>query len=117
MSDVSEPPSATVEKSGLFSDLLRRLSLEQADNVFAQFSDKPSWTYAQIIQIARNAVDTLAAAGVGRGDVVLCWLRVGPELIRMWIGIKLLSAPISSRWTFPSGASGLSVQSVRPVPD
>ena len=72
--------------------MLERNAKEVADHTCFRFADGSSWTHGETLIHTRRAAAALAARGVTRGDLVLCWLPNGPAAIRTWFGLNYLGA-------------------------
>lgn len=89
----------------VFANLLERWASEQPDKVFARFFRGPEWTYDETFRSARRTANALAGLGVVQGDLVLCWLPNGPDMLRVWLGLNLLGAVFVPVNTSYRGAS------------
>lgn len=86
------PIVTTPSELCVFSNLLEKWSEIQPNKVFARFYGGPQWTYAETRDKAMRAANSLARLGVKQGDLVLCWLPNGPEMLTAWLGLNLLGA-------------------------
>src|SRR5690606_2647946 len=59
---------------------------------FVQFWPGDEWSYGDTLRRVRLRATTLAAAGVKRGDHVLCFIGNGPDLLCTWFAINYLGA-------------------------
>lgn len=59
---------------------------------FVHFWPGDRWSYGETLRRVRLRATTLAAAGVKRGDHVLCFIGNGPDLLCTWFAINYLGA-------------------------
>lgn len=76
--------------------VLERQARERPDDVYAEFEDGSSWTYAETLAYTRHAASGLASLGLARDDVLLVWLPNGPDFLKAWFGANYLGASIAS---------------------
>lgn len=76
--------------------VLERQAQERPDDVYAEFEDGSSWTFAETLDHARRAASSLAALGLRKDDVLLVWLPNGPDFIKAWFGANYLGAAIAA---------------------
>jgi acyl-CoA synthetase (AMP-forming)/AMP-acid ligase II len=90
------PPTPTLN----LADLWELVQPEVADRVALVVDDRVS-TYADLEERANRLADRLAAAGVGPGDHVGCYLYNGPEYVEtMLASFKLRAVPINVNYRY-----------------
>jgi crotonobetaine/carnitine-CoA ligase len=72
--------------------VLDRWASERPEQVFAQFEDGSTWTYAQTRAIVRRTAAGLRALGVRQGDHVAVFLPNSPASIEVWFALNYLGA-------------------------
>src|SRR5690606_8954622 len=72
--------------------ILESHAAEKPEAPFVQFWPGDEWSYGDTLRRVRLRATTLAAAGVKRGDHVLCFIGNGPDLLCTWFAINYLGA-------------------------
>ncbi len=90
------PPTPTLN----LADLWELVVPQVADRVALVVDDRVS-TYAELEERANRLADRLAAAGIGPGDHVGCYLYNGPEYVEtMLAAFKLRAVPINVNYRY-----------------
>ncbi len=72
--------------------ILDRLAVQRASQVFAIHQDDSQWTYAETRTVTRTTAAGLQKLGVAPGDVVLTWLPNSAAHLRTWMATNYLGA-------------------------
>jgi crotonobetaine/carnitine-CoA ligase len=73
-------------------NLLHRWANERPQQVFLQFEDGSTWTFAATLDRVQRAAGALRALGVVQGSHVLCWMPNTREAVLTWLAANYLGA-------------------------